>query len=92
MGTVTELPLPVELRALVAAFAAYDPTPSAVAIRAHLQAHPWLEDMIAAVPELHPGAIILEASWVGLDDCWECSRCVTARLHKIRRRRELAGA
>ena len=92
MGIVTELPLPADLRALVAAYAAYGPTPSAAAIRAHLEAHPWVEDMIEAVPELHPGTIVLSAPSVGLDDCWECSHCVTARLYRIRRRHELACA
>ena len=88
MGAASELPLPADLLALVAAYAANGPTPSAAAVRAHLQAHPWIEDMIAAVPELHPGTIVLRAPSLGLHDCRKCSCCEHARLYEIRRRYE----
>ena len=88
MGVASELPLPADLLALVAAYAANGPTPSAAAVRAHLHAHPWIEDMMAAVPELHPGTIVLGAPCLGLDDCRKCSCCEHARLYEIRRRYE----
>ena len=88
MGVASELPLPADLRALVASYAANGPTPSAAAVRVHLQVHPWIEDMLAAVPELHPGTIVLRAPWLGLHDCRKCSCCAHARLYEIRRRYE----
>ena len=86
MGSTSELPLPADLRALVASYAAYSPTPSAAAVRVHLEAHPWIEDVAAAYPEKHPGKIILGAPYMGLGDCWKCDSCSYAMLYRIRRR------
>ena len=86
MGLTSELPLPADLRALVASYAAWRPTPSAAAIRAHLDAHPWIGDVVAAFPERHPGNIILGAPYMGLGNCWKCDWCSYARLYRIRRR------
>jgi len=84
----TELPLLADLQTLVASYAAYSPTPSAAAIRAYLDAHPWIGDVVAAFPERHPGELILGAPYMGLIDCWKCDTCSHARLYKIRRRYE----
>ena len=81
----SELPLPAELKARVASYAAYSPSPSAAAIRAYLDAHPWIEDMAAAYPEMHLGATILGAPYLGLVDCSKCSRCQYARVYQFRR-------
>ena len=84
----SELPLPAELQARVASYAAPRPTPSGVAIREYLDAHPWIEDMAAACPMVHPGTIILGAPFLGLIDCSKCSRCQYACNYRIRRRYE----
>ena len=82
------LPLSADVRALVAAYAAYAPTPTAAAMRAHLVAHPWIEDVAALYPEKHVGTIILRAPYIGLDTCWKCNHCAHAKLYDIRRRYE----
>ena len=84
----SELPLLADLQALVASYAAHSPTPSAAAIRTYLDAHPWINDVVAAYPEKHPGKIILGAPFMGLGDCWKCDTCSYARLYRIRRRYE----
>ena len=84
----SELSLPADLQALVASYAAYSPTPSATAVRAYLAAHPWIDDVVAAYPEMHLGAVILGAPCLGLIDCSKCSRCQYARLYQFRRRYE----
>ena len=82
----SKLPLPADLQALVASYAAYSATPSAAALRTYLEAHPWIEDIVSASPELHPGTIILGAPYLGLIDCLKCDTCLYARQHRIRRR------
>ena len=85
----SELPLPADLQALVASYAAYSgPTPSAAALQEYLLAYPWIEDMIAAFPMIHPGTVILGASCLGLLDCSKCSTCAYACHYRIRRRYE----
>ena len=61
MKMASKLPLPADLHALVASYAAYNPTPSAAALRTYFEAHPWIKGMVAACPEMHLGAIILDA-------------------------------
>ena len=84
----SSLPLPAELQARVSSYAAYSPSPSAAAIKAYLDAHPWIEDMAAASPMVHPGAIILGAPRLGFVDCSKCSCCQHANHYRIRRRYE----
>ena len=88
MGIVPELPLPAGIRAIIASYAAYTPTPSALAVRAYLAAHPWIEDVLAVHPERHTSSIILGAPYMGIGDCWKCNQCSYARLYRIRRRYE----
>ena len=88
MGLASELPLPAGIRAIIASHAAYTPTPSALAVRAHLAAHPWIEDVLAMYPERHTSSIILGAPYMGIGDCWKCNQCSYARLYRIRRRYE----
>ena len=85
----SELPLPADLQTRIASYAAYSPSPSGAAIRAYLDAHPWIEDMADAYPEMHLGATILGAPRLGLTDCSKCSRCQYARVYQFRRRYEL---
>ena len=84
----SKLPLPAELQARVASYAAHMPTPSGAAMRAYLEAHPWIEDMVAASPMLHPGTVLLGAPHLGLLDCSKCSSCMYASNYQIRRRYE----
>ena len=82
----SKLPLPTDLHALVASYAAYSPTPSAAALRKYLETHPWIKGMVAACPRIHPGLIILGAPDLGLVDCSKCSTCAKARHFQIRQR------
>ena len=89
MEMASELPLPADLQALVASYAAYSgPTPSAAALQEYLLAYPWIEDIIAACPVIHPGTILLHAPDLGLIDCSKCSQCAYACHYRIRRRYE----
>ena len=84
----SKLPLPAELQGRIASYAAHRPTPSGVAIREHLDAHPWIDEMAAAYPMMHPGTFILGAPYLGLIDCSKCSSCMYASNYQIRRRYE----
>ena len=84
----SELPLPAELKALVASYAVLSPTPSAAAIQAYFDESPWIEDMVTAYPMIHPGIVIMGAPYLGLFDCSKCSHCLFACTYQIRRRYE----
>ena len=82
------MPVPAGIRAHIASYAAYTPTPSAVALEQHMEAHPWINDVIAMYPDRHPGRIIMGAPFIGLGNCWKCDACSYAKLYQIRRRYE----
>ena len=77
--------LPDHLLAHVAELARYVATPSAQALKAHLEACPWVPEMIACFPRVAPSLIILQACWLGLEPCRKCNSCAYATLHEIRR-------
>ena len=79
------LDLPWDVQTLVREFAeGWQPTPSAQALKAFHELHPWVLPMAQAWPGFAPG-IYKGAPYVGMQDCYKCSRCIDASLHVLRR-------
>ena len=77
------LPLPEHVQDTIAELARLVPTPSAMALRAHLEACPWIPAVVEAFPKLSQATIILQAEQLGLTPCWKCDGCAYATLHRI---------
>ena len=78
------LPLPAGAQRDIADFARPGPTPSAVALVAHLESCPWIWDVARAFPHVGLHTIIVQAKTLGLMPCWKCDSCSDAVLHRIR--------
>lgn len=79
------LPLPREVQDCVAELARFEPTPSAMAMKRHLEDCPWVAPMLEHFPCLPPSYFILRADALGLVGCRKCNSCDFATLHQIRR-------
>ena len=86
-----ELPLPSGGQRHSAELAQFAPTPSAQALVAHLDAYPWVRDVLDAFPHRNPVHFVLRGAWLGLGNCHKCDSCSIAHLYALRRRYEPDG-
>ena len=86
-----ELPLPSGVQRHIAELAQFAPTPSAQALVAHLDAYPWVRDVLDAFPHRNPVHFVLRGAWLGLGNCHKCNSCSIAHLYALRRRYEPDG-